>query len=226
MNNLFRKFSAIAAASTAAMCLTTVNTLRTQAATISFSLSNFSPGGVLSGSFTGEDVNNDSILMVDELSLFDVIWSGNDSVGAFSLGLSNLFSFQFDLNEPTKPSSLTFVAGKGNPQYLDPKVQLSNSLATVQYYGRVSRAEIKDNNYGIKIDSIPTNPIPTEPVPTNPIPTEPVPTNPIPTNPTVPTSVPEPGMGAAVAIAVGLAGLWKTQKRKVTRSSIDTSQAS
>lgn len=211
MNKLLRKFSAIAAASTAAMCLTTVNTLRTHAATISFSISNFSPGGILSGSFTGEDVNNDSILMVDELSLFDVIWSGNDSVGAFSLEISDVLSFEFDLNEPAKPSSLTFVAGKGNPQYLDPKVQLSNSLATVQYYGRVSRAEIKDNNYGIKIDSIPT-----EPIPTNPIPTEPIP----------PTSVPEPGMGAAVAIAVGLAGLWKTQKCKVTRSSIDTSQAS
>ena len=67
-----------------------------------FSQGGYQGGATVSGSFAGEDLNGDGYLYSfmynpGELTAFELTFSGNDDVAAFTLGLSNLGGFIFRL---------------------------------------------------------------------------------------------------------------------------------
>lgn len=78
--------------------------LSANAVTYSFT-QNFQSGGVLSGSFTGEDSGNgfleydsfSALPELSELSAFSLSYSGGGGVPAFSMGLGELLEFSFRL---------------------------------------------------------------------------------------------------------------------------------
>ena len=71
-----------------------------QALSFDFLQTGYDEGAFVVGTFSGEDANNDSVLFLDELSGFDMIWSGNSLVPAFSMSLGNLLAFSYELGGP------------------------------------------------------------------------------------------------------------------------------
>lgn len=74
-----------------------------------FSQEGFAEGGVISGSFTGTDLNSDGFLQgasfnaggITEITEFSVSWSGNSDIPAFSQSLIDLTYFSFDTTKST-----------------------------------------------------------------------------------------------------------------------------
>jgi hypothetical protein len=90
-----------------------VGSLSTQAATYSFSQTGFTGGGLLSGSFSGADINLDGILdfSANEISAFSLSFTGGTSVSAFTLGYGDLFGLVFKINAGNFIGDDTTTAG-------------------------------------------------------------------------------------------------------------------
>jgi hypothetical protein len=72
------------------------------AVTYHFTQGGFDDGATVTGTFTGADLNSDGELTYgfdpDELTAFNMQFSGNSVVPAFSLGLSDLGGFVWEIN--------------------------------------------------------------------------------------------------------------------------------
>lgn len=77
-----------------------LGSLSAQAASYTFSQTGFSGGGSISGSFTGDDLNNDGVLgsSISEISAFSLNFSGDSQIVNFSLGRNDLSGLVFYLN--------------------------------------------------------------------------------------------------------------------------------
>jgi len=86
-----------------------------QSAIFSLSETGFSEGAEISGFFIGSDLDSDGFIshgidaisppFSQELSAFEISFSGNTTVGAFTLGFSDLISFVFEVPVPFDPST-------------------------------------------------------------------------------------------------------------------------
>ena len=82
-----------------------------------FTQSGFAEGAVISGSFSGNDLNHDGLIQgasfnpggLSEITAFSVAWSGNSDIPAFSQSLIDLTFFSFD----TANSTLGQVSPEG-----------------------------------------------------------------------------------------------------------------
>lgn len=70
-----------------------------KAGTFNFFAGGFSDGSTVSGSFVGEDNNNDSLINLTELTKFNLSWSGRTEPFpvSFEQDLSNLVAFDYNL---------------------------------------------------------------------------------------------------------------------------------
>jgi hypothetical protein len=73
---------------------------RSAVTTFTFSQGGFGGGAQVTGSFTGEDTNGNGQLSSfdDEISDFTLNFAGTATVGAFTLGLADLFGLIYDLD--------------------------------------------------------------------------------------------------------------------------------
>lgn len=79
-----------------------------------FTQSGWEGGGILSGSFSGVDQNNDGLIYTNELNTFDLIFSGNSKVPQEEwLGVSSLSSFGFNSSN----SKLAFSTSENLDEY-------------------------------------------------------------------------------------------------------------
>jgi len=62
-----------------------------------FSQGEFDEGASISGSFVGNDANNDNLLTLTEISAFNLSFSGNSIVSSFTHTLADLSAFSFQL---------------------------------------------------------------------------------------------------------------------------------
>lgn len=69
-------------------------------ATFNFSQAGFGEGAFVSGAFTGQDSNGNGQLSLSdgEIFEFDMVFSGNSLVSAFTLGINDLNGFAYDLD--------------------------------------------------------------------------------------------------------------------------------
>lgn len=82
-----------------------------------FTQSGFAEGAVISGSFSGNDLNHDGLIQgasfnpggLSEITVFSLAWSGNSDIPAFSQSLIDLTFFSFD----TANSTLGQVSPEG-----------------------------------------------------------------------------------------------------------------
>ena len=82
-----------------------------------FTQDGFAEGAVISGSFTGNDLDHDGLIQgasfnpggLSEITAFSVAWSGNSDIPAFSQTLIDLTFFSFD----TAKSTLGQVSPEG-----------------------------------------------------------------------------------------------------------------
>ncbi|WP_013322076.1 PEP-CTERM sorting domain-containing protein [Gloeothece verrucosa] len=72
---------------------------KANALTFNFTQQGWTQGGILSGSFSGEDLNNDNLIEKTEVTDFSFAWSGNSSVPSFKHDFSNLFNWEFSLSD-------------------------------------------------------------------------------------------------------------------------------
>ena len=81
-------------------CLLVASNVYAQSRTFSFSQSGFSEAATITGTFTGEDLNmNGQLSSFDsEITDFQMSFSGNSIVPAFSLGFGELFGLVYDLD--------------------------------------------------------------------------------------------------------------------------------
>lgn len=70
-----------------------------QAETFTFSQNGYADGATLTGSFSGTDLDGDGWLYGYELTAFELHWSGNRAVEAFSHGFDDRAGLEFDLAE-------------------------------------------------------------------------------------------------------------------------------
>ncbi|MDM9581747.1 hypothetical protein [Nostoc sp. GT001] len=74
-----------------------VNKVQAVSLDYAFTQSGWEGGGILSGSFSSVDKNNDGLIYTTELNTFDLIFSGNSKVPQQKwLGVSTLSSFGFN----------------------------------------------------------------------------------------------------------------------------------
>ncbi|MDQ8180644.1 VPDSG-CTERM sorting domain-containing protein [Pelagicoccus sp. SDUM812005] len=97
------------------------------AITFNFQHSGFSDGGILYGTFTGEDANNDGFIIdsavfpTGEISFFGFVWTGNANSPAFTLSSSDIptpeWSLVFEWPNGDKlgdnPAEFSFNLGSG-----------------------------------------------------------------------------------------------------------------
>lgn len=76
-------------------------TVPAQAMRYSFSQTGFADGATVSGWFSGRDDDGDGVLLAIELSGFELHFSGNRAVEAFSQGMDNRAGFVFDIASQT-----------------------------------------------------------------------------------------------------------------------------
>ena len=107
------------------------------AITVDFNHSPWDVSGEVTGTFAGEDLNNDELLSLDELSAFSLNSSVSIIFGSFSHNLSDLGSFSYDMS---------------SNQILD--IQSSD---TADLGGEVVRSYVANNTNGIvsTVSSIP-----------------------------------------------------------------------
>ncbi|MBI3347657.1 MAG: PEP-CTERM sorting domain-containing protein [Burkholderiales bacterium] len=72
-----------------------------QAQRFSFSQGGYADGGTLTGHFAGSDLDGDGWLYGYELTEFQLNWSGNRAVQAFSLGYDERAGLEFELGNGT-----------------------------------------------------------------------------------------------------------------------------
>lgn len=68
-----------------------------EASSFQFSQAGYADGATLSGSFAGSDLDGDGWLYGYELTEFQLNWSGNRAVAAFSLGFDERAGLEFEL---------------------------------------------------------------------------------------------------------------------------------
>lgn len=104
MKRIFQKLSVLTAVSLLGFGV--MKTDSAQAATFNFTQGGFEGGGTLSGTFTGEDLNNDGfigngVLSDNELSDFSLSFSGNSIItDSATASLSNLTTFRYAIGSP------------------------------------------------------------------------------------------------------------------------------
>jgi hypothetical protein len=99
MVNIYQKGAFVAIG--AALSFAALETHPVQAATFSFFLVEQRDFLPVQGRFTGADLNSNNALTQNELTEFEAIFLGNDSLPAFQHTLENLVSFSFDVNNFT-----------------------------------------------------------------------------------------------------------------------------
>ncbi len=105
------------------------------AASFSFSQSGFqSGGGMLSGTFTGTDLNNDNLIDLfdpGELTAFEATFSGSTQISPISHSLNNLSSFTYDFGSGrlmfNSFSAPYFIAAKLGGEPKPSEVNISTS---------------------------------------------------------------------------------------------------
>ena len=91
-----------------------VNQVQAAFLNYAFTQSGWEGGGILSGSFSGVDQNNDGLIYTSELNTFDLIFSGNSKVPQQKwFGVSNLSSFGFNSSN----SKLAFSTSENLDEY-------------------------------------------------------------------------------------------------------------
>lgn len=68
-----------------------------EAQSFSFTQGGYADGALLSGSFAGTDLDGDGWLYGYELTSFELTWSGNRAVAAFSLGFEERAGLEYEL---------------------------------------------------------------------------------------------------------------------------------
>lgn len=84
---------------TVLLALTAALAQPAQAETFSFSQGGYADGATLTGSFSGTDLDGDGWLYGYELTAFELHWSGNRAVEAFSHGFDDRSGLEFNLAE-------------------------------------------------------------------------------------------------------------------------------
>ena len=88
-----------------------------QAASFQFTQSGYADGATLSGSFAGEDLDADGWLFGYELTAFELHWTGNRAVAAFSMGFDERAGLEYRLATGTL-AHLAAVSQDGDGQRL------------------------------------------------------------------------------------------------------------
>jgi hypothetical protein len=91
-----------------------VNQVQAASLDYAFTQSGWEGGGILSGSFSGVDQNNDGFIYTTELNTFDLTFSGNSQVPLEKwLGVSTLRTFGFNYSN----SKLAFSTSENLDEY-------------------------------------------------------------------------------------------------------------
>ena len=65
--------------------------------TVEFEISGFAGGATIMGSFSGNDTNGSGRITTNEVTAFDLTWSGNMRTSAFTHGLGNLSGLVYNI---------------------------------------------------------------------------------------------------------------------------------
>jgi hypothetical protein len=113
-----------------------------QAQSHSFTQSGYADGATLSGHFAGSDLDGNGWLYAYELTEFELNWSGNRAVKAFSLGFNDRAGLEYQLGSGTLAHMAAFSQNeegtrffsfdsKGWPTYMIPGVVTDERLGLV-----------------------------------------------------------------------------------------------
>lgn len=134
-----------------------------------FSQGGFGGGGQITGSFVGNDINGNGQLSSfdNEISDFTVSYSGDATVGAFTLGFSDLFGLIYDLGGPLLGDGRIgegegIVAENATFSYLVGAGPLANGAACLNgaVCGQVSQADAVTSSAQLVVVATPAIPEP------------------------------------------------------------------
>lgn len=127
---------------TAALALAAAFAQPAQAQSFQFSQAGYADGATLTGHFAGSDLDGNGWLYGYELTEFELHWSGNRAVEAFSLGYGERAGLEFELGSTTLWHMAAFSQNddgvrffsfdsKGWPSYMIPGVVTDERLGLV-----------------------------------------------------------------------------------------------